>query len=91
MSAMLKQPKRTVSVTVDEALYQRAKAHGINLSQRLGEALEKELSAVEQVQWKEANRDGLEEINRITDACGHFSDQHHALAYADQSRNRFSV
>lgn len=91
MSAMLKQPKRTVSVTVDEALYQRAKAHGINLSQRLGEALEKELSAVEQVQWKEANRDGLEEINRITDACGHFSDQHHALAYADQSRNRFSI
>ncbi|PSN07380.1 antitoxin [Siccibacter turicensis] len=78
-------------MTVDEALYQRAKAHGINLSQRLGEALEKELSAVEQVQWKEANRDGLEEINRITDACGHFSDQHHALAYADQSRNRFSV
>lgn len=76
MSVMLKQPKRTVSVTVDEALYQRAKAHGINLSQRLSEALEEELRIHEQMQWKEANRDGLEEINRITDACGHFSDQH---------------
>jgi len=63
-------------VTIDEALYQRARAQGINLSQRLSLVLEEDLRAIERQQWKDENREGLLELNRITDECGHFADEH---------------
>ncbi|EPR9022976.1 type II toxin-antitoxin system CcdA family antitoxin [Cronobacter dublinensis] len=76
MNVVVKPPKRTVSVTIDEALYQRARAQGINLSQRLSLVLEEDLRAIERQQWKDENREGLLELNRITDECGHFADEH---------------
>ncbi|EGT5659109.1 antitoxin [Cronobacter dublinensis subsp. dublinensis] len=63
-------------MTIDEALYQRARAQGINLSQRLSLVLEEDLRAIERQQWKDENREGLLELNRITDECGHFADEH---------------
>lgn len=76
MNVAVKQPKRTVSVTIDEALYQRARAHGINLSQRLSLVLEDDLRELERQQWKDDNREGLLELNRIAGECGHFADEH---------------
>ena len=76
MSTMGKDAKRTISVTINDALYQRARQHGINLSQRLSEAGAKDLQQIERDTWKQANKEGLHELNRISDACGHFTDEH---------------
>ncbi|ELY3760426.1 type II toxin-antitoxin system CcdA family antitoxin [Cronobacter universalis] len=63
-------------MTIDESLYQRARAHGINLSQRLSLVLEDDLRELEREQWKDDNREGLLELNRIAGECGHFADEH---------------
>ncbi|ELY5789823.1 type II toxin-antitoxin system CcdA family antitoxin [Cronobacter turicensis] len=63
-------------MTIDEALYQRARAHGINLSQRLSLVLEDDLRELERQQWKDDNREGLLELNRIAGECGNFADEH---------------
>ncbi|ELY4774203.1 type II toxin-antitoxin system CcdA family antitoxin [Cronobacter turicensis] len=63
-------------MTIDEALYQRARAHGINLSQRLSLVLKDDLRELERQQWKDDNREGLLELNRIAEECGHFGDEH---------------
>ncbi|CCK16414.1 hypothetical protein BN136_2427 [Cronobacter universalis NCTC 9529] len=63
-------------MTIDESLYQRARAHGINLSQRLSLVLEDDLRELEREQWKDDNREGLLELNGIAGECGHFADEH---------------
>lgn len=76
MPVATKIAKRTVSLTIDDDLYQRARAHNLNLSKRLSEALTEELQQLERQKWKEANREGLLELNRINAECGHFADEH---------------
>jgi antitoxin CcdA len=72
----MKSPKRTVSVTLDDDLYLRARAHGLNLSQRLSMVIAQDLEEIERQQWKQRNREGLQELNRITEQCGNFADEH---------------
>lgn len=74
MSAVIKSQKRTVSVTIDDKLY--ARAHGLNLSQRLSAVIAQDLEEIERQQWKQRNREGLLELNRITEQCGNFADEH---------------
>lgn len=76
MNVAVKSPKRTVSVTIDDELYLRARAHGLNLSQRLSVAIARDLEEIERQQWKQRNREGLLELNRITEQCGNFADEH---------------
>ncbi|WP_435928604.1 type II toxin-antitoxin system CcdA family antitoxin [Dryocola sp. BD613] len=76
MSAVIKSQKRTVSVTIDDELYARARAHGLNLSQRLSVVIAQDLEEIERQQWKQRNREGLLELNRITEQCGNFADEH---------------
>ncbi|GBU13971.1 CcdA-like protein [Enterobacterales bacterium] len=76
MSTTVKAVKRTVSLTIDDDLYQRARMYNLNLSQRLSEAITQELQQLERLRWKEENREGLLEINRINAQCGHFGGEH---------------
>lgn len=66
--------KKPTNVSVDEALLTAAKAHGINLSQTLEEALAAKLRRLEQEKWLEENREGLENYNRYIEKYGLFSE-----------------
>lgn len=66
--------KKPTNVSVDETLLTAAKAHGINLSQTLEEALAAKLRRLEQEKWLEENREAIENHNRYTAKYGVFSD-----------------
>ena len=76
MPAVNVRHKQTVSVTLDPALLQQARAAGINLSAVLTTALEQEISATGVERWKRDNRAGLQELNRISDEHGLLSDEY---------------
>lgn len=66
--------KKPTNVSIDEALLAAAKAHGINLSQTLEEALALKLRRLEQDKWLEENREALEAHNKYIEKYGVFSD-----------------
>jgi len=68
--------KRKISLTIDSDLYHRARAQNLYMSKSLSDALTEELQQLERPKWIDANREGLQEINRINAKCGHFSDEH---------------
>ncbi len=76
MPGMNVRHKKTVSVTLDPALLQQAREAGINLSAVLTAALQQEISASGAERWKQENRAGLQELNRITDEQGLLSDDY---------------
>ncbi|MCS2171013.1 type II toxin-antitoxin system CcdA family antitoxin [Scandinavium sp. TWS1a] len=76
MPGMSVRHKKTVSVTLDPALLQQAREAGINLSAVLTAALQHEISASGAERWKQENRAGLQELNRITDEQGLLSDDY---------------
>lgn len=76
MSASRIRHKKTVSVTLEPLLLQQARDAGINISAVLTEALQQEISASGAERWKEANRAGLQELNRITDEHGLLADEY---------------
>ena len=68
--------KKTVNVTIDRDLFQRAKSLGVNVSSVLTDALSVRVRDIEIQQWREQNRAALEELNRITDENGLLSDEY---------------
>ncbi|SFU91015.1 type II toxin-antitoxin system CcdA family antitoxin [Xenorhabdus koppenhoeferi] len=76
MTALHSRTKKTVSVTVSPELYEQAKQLGLNFSAILTQALIAELKSAAAEQWKRENREGLEELNRITREHGLLSDQY---------------
>ena len=68
--------KRTVSVTLEPSLLERARAAGINLSATLATALQHEISGSEADRWKRENRDAIQTLNRMVEERGLFSDDH---------------
>ncbi|MCS2148811.1 type II toxin-antitoxin system CcdA family antitoxin [Scandinavium manionii] len=76
MPGMSVRHKKTVSVTLEPALLQQAREAGINLSAVLTAALQQEISASGAERWKQDNRAGLQELNRITDEQGLLSDDY---------------
>jgi antitoxin CcdA len=68
--------KKTVSVTLEPALYKKARQAGINLSATLAEALKNEIRYTEGLQWKRSNEKALQELNRITNEHGLISDEY---------------
>ncbi len=68
--------KKTVNVTIDRDLFQRAKSLGVNVSSVLTDALSVRVRDIEVQQWREQNRAALEELNRITEENGLLSDEY---------------
>ena len=68
--------KRTVSVTLEPSLLERARAAGINLSATLATALPHEISGAEAARWKRDNREASQSLNRLVEERGLFSDDH---------------
>ncbi|MGL4755123.1 MAG: type II toxin-antitoxin system CcdA family antitoxin [Aeromonadaceae bacterium] len=68
--------KRTVSVTLEPSLLERARAAGINLSATLATALQHEISGSEAERWKRENREAIQTLNRMVEERGLFSDDH---------------
>ncbi|WP_454877767.1 type II toxin-antitoxin system CcdA family antitoxin [Serratia inhibens] len=71
--------KKTVNVTIDRDLFQRAKSLGVNVSSVLTDALSVCVRDIEIQQWREQNRAALEELNRITEENGLLSDEYRAF------------
>ncbi len=68
--------KKTVNVTIDRDLFQRAKSLGVNVSSVLTDAFSVRVRDIEIQQWREQNRAALEELNRITEENGLLSDEY---------------
>lgn len=68
--------KRSVNVTLDPDLYEKAKLAGLNLSQLLAEKVKTRIHEIEMTKWQAENRAGLEELNRITEEHGLLSDDY---------------
>ncbi|HEJ7973651.1 TPA: type II toxin-antitoxin system CcdA family antitoxin [Serratia marcescens] len=68
--------KKTVNVTIDRDLFQRAKSLGVNVSSVLTDALSVRVRDIEIQQWRKQNRAALEELNRITEENGLLSDEY---------------
>ncbi|MGU5542564.1 type II toxin-antitoxin system CcdA family antitoxin [Aeromonas hydrophila] len=68
--------KKTVSVTLEPTLLDRAREAGINLSATLTAALLCEIRESETARWKRENDQAMQELNRITDDHGLLSDDY---------------
>lgn len=68
--------KKTVSVTVAPELYEQARKAKLNLSAILACALQAELKRLEAQKWKNENVGGFNELNRISEEYGLFSDKY---------------
>ncbi len=76
MSSTAHRIKKTVSVTVTPELYEQARRAKLNFSAILSNALIIELKKAEALKWKEQNREGFNELNRISDENGLLSDKY---------------
>lgn len=76
MSSTAVRQKKTVSVTLEPALLERAREAGLNLSAVLSKALQHEIRTTEAERWKRENSEGLQELNRIIDEHGLLSDEY---------------
>ncbi|EMH4162096.1 type II toxin-antitoxin system CcdA family antitoxin [Pluralibacter gergoviae] len=71
-----KPQEKTVSVTLDARLLELAREAEIDLSATLRAALIGEVNAFAIERWKNTNRAGLLELNRITQELGLLSDEY---------------
>lgn len=67
--------KRAVKVSLDSALVEEARAHGVNLSQFLEACLRAGLQERREQAWREENRDAIREYNKVVASRGSFSDR----------------
>ena len=67
-------PKKPTNLSINSDLIQQAKEHHINLSQALELRLTEILRDEKRRNWKEENREAVEEYNRRIEASGVFSD-----------------
>ena len=69
------EPKRTVTLIVDPALYDEVKQSGANISALFNKALLVEQKRLQAARWTEENKEGLEEMRRFFETHGRFSDE----------------
>jgi antitoxin CcdA len=62
--------KKAVNVSINADLAAEAKAAGLNVSGVLEKALHAELQALREQQWREENREAIEESNRYFEEHG---------------------
>jgi antitoxin CcdA len=68
--------KRAINVSIDPQIAAEAKAAGLNLSGILDAALRAELKAKRKAQWREENREAIEESNVELERNGLWFDAH---------------
>lgn len=67
-------PKKNTNLSINSDLLQQAKEHHINLSQALELRLAEILREEKQRDWREQNKEAIEEYNRRIETRGIFSD-----------------
>ena len=66
--------KKSTNLSINSDLLQQAKNHRINLSKALEQRLVEMLLEEKRREWREENREAIEEYNRRIEAGGVFSD-----------------
>lgn len=66
--------KKSTNLSINSDLLQQAKDHRINLSKALEQRLIEMLLEEKRREWREENREAIEEYNRRIEASGAFSD-----------------
>ncbi|MDF7660720.1 type II toxin-antitoxin system antitoxin CcdA [Erwiniaceae bacterium L1_54_6] len=67
--------KHRVNVTVDKDNYQILSAAGVNISGLVNDVIGKEARRIKAEQWKEDNREGMEEVAKFIAQNGSFADE----------------
>jgi antitoxin CcdA len=67
-------PKKNTNLSINSDLLQQAKEHHINLSQALELRLVEILREEKRRDWREKNKEAIEEYNRRIETRGVFSD-----------------
>jgi antitoxin CcdA len=67
-------PKKNTNLSINSDLLQQAKEHNINLSQALELRLAEILKEEKRREWREQNKEAIEEYNRRIDTRRVFSD-----------------
>lgn len=68
--------KKATNLSINSDLLARARNLNINLSATLEHALENELRKAERDNWRESNKKAIDELNRLADKNGLFSDSY---------------
>ena len=66
--------KKATNLSINSDLLTKARKLNINLSATLEHALEEELRKAEQASWREENKQAIDELNKLADKNGLFSD-----------------
>lgn len=67
-------PKKATNLTVNSDLLSQAKSLKINLSATLEQALIVQVKKAQREQWLKENKDAINELNKLSDENGLFSD-----------------
>ena len=67
-------PKKSANLSINSDLLQKAKDHKINLSRVLEQRIVEMLLEEKRREWREENRDAIEDYNRRIATGGVFSD-----------------
>jgi len=67
--------KHRVSVTVDKENYLVLNAAGVNISGLVNDVIGKEARRIKAEEWKEQNREGMEEVASFIAKNGSFADE----------------
>lgn len=67
-------PKKATNLTVNSDLLNQAKSLKINLSATLEQALIVQVKKAQREQWLNENKDAIDELNKLSDENGLFSD-----------------
>ena len=67
--------KARTNVSIEKYLLESARLHKLVLSSLLEEAIKKQLSKVEEAQWKENNKHNISNYNNYIAENGVFSDE----------------
>ncbi|GAB6043367.1 type II toxin-antitoxin system CcdA family antitoxin [Endothiovibrio diazotrophicus] len=69
-----KAAKKPTNLSINSDLLTKARQLNVNLSATLERALESELRRAEQAAWKRENHKAIDELNRLAEENGLFSD-----------------
>lgn len=67
-------PKKATNLTVNSDLLNQAKSLKINLSATLEQALIVQVKKAQREQWLKENKDAINELNKLSEENGLFSD-----------------
>lgn len=68
--------KKAINLNINSDLLNKARELNINLSVTLERAFENELRKAEETSWRETNKKAIDELNKLADKNGLFSDAH---------------